>query len=255
MRIWVKRIAAGLIAGATFAASAASAAEIKVVTVGALTVALRSMTAEYEAASGNTIAYTFTNPANLNMVLAGGTFDAIIVATQTVGELEQSGKLVAGSRARLARTGIGLAIKEGTPKPDVSTADAFKRYLTGVRNILVTDPSTATGSGVLVVRILAEAGLTEIVRAKSLQTNLAGGKERLAKGEYEVALFNLSEIEAPGVVVGGAVPAPLQLYTNYDAAIFASSTVKDAAAGYLRFLASPAVTAKWKAAWMEQVSN
>lgn len=255
MRMWVKRIAACLIASATFVASASTAAEIKVVTVGALTVALRSMTAEYEAASGNTIAYTFTNPANLNMVLAGGTFDAIIVATQTVGELEQAGKLAAGSRARLARTGIGLAIKEGTLKPDVSSPDAFKRYMTGVRNVLVTDPSTATGSGVLTVSILADAGLTETVRTKSLQTNLAGGKERLAKGEYEVGLFNLSEIEAPGVVVGGAVPAPLQLYTNYDAAIFASSTIKDAANGYLRLLASPQAGPKWKAAWLEQVSN
>ncbi len=254
MRINIGGVVAGLIAALAFS-PAAFAAEIKVVTVGALTVALRSLEADYKAASGNSIAFTFTNPANLPMVLANGSFDAVLVATQTVGELEQQGKLVAGSRARTARTGIGIAIKEGASKPDVANVDAFKRYMTGVRNVLVTDPSTTTGSGVLTVAILAEAGLTEVVRAKSLQTNLAGGKERIAKGEYDMALFNLSEIEAPGVVVGGAVPVPLQRYTNYDGAVFATSEVKDASLGFLRFLASPAATAKWKAAWMEQVSN
>ena len=235
-------------------ATAASAAEIKVVTVGALRVALTGLAEDYQKASGNIVTYTFTNPAMLAQTLAMGSFDAIVAPTPAMAELDAAGQLERG-RARLARTGIGIAVRAGAPKPDLSTPEKFRATLLAAKNVLFTDPATPNGSGVLTVAILTEAGLLDAVRAKGMQTNLAGGKELIAKGEYEMALFNMSEIEAPGVVVGGPVPAPLQRYTNYDAAVFANATDKVTAAAFLRFLRSPDAAARWQAAWLERVNE
>jgi molybdate transport system substrate-binding protein len=238
-----------------FLTTAADAAEIKVVTVGATRVALTNLAEDYKASSGNTIVFTFTNPAMLAQTLAGAQFDAIVAPSPPVVDLDMAGRLERGSRARIARTGIGIAIRDGAPKPDLSTPEAFRRTVLAARNVLFTDPSTPNGSGILTQAILAEAGLLEAVRSKGMQTNLAGGKELLARGEYEMAFFNLSETEAPGVVVGGPVPAPLQRYTNYDAAVFTTAAQKGHAFSFIQFLATPKAEPRWRAAWLEQVSN
>ena len=229
----------------------ASAAEIKVVSVGALQVALNTLAADYTKASGNTVAFTFTNPTNLAMVLVGGKFDAIVVAASSVEDLDKAGRFAAGTHIRVSRTGIGIAVREGTPKPDLSTSDAFKKYVTQARNIIYTDPTTVNGSGVLTQRILTAAGLWDAVKAKGLQSNNAGAKDLIAKGEYQMAFLNLSETEAPGVIVAGPVPAPLQQYTNYDAAVFADAAAKPEAVSFVKFISAPASAATWKAAWME----
>ena len=98
------------------------------------------------------------------------------------------------------------------------------------------------------MRILAAAGLIDAVKAKGKQEGLGPGKELIAKGEYEMGLFNISEATIPGVVVAGPVPAPLQDYTYYDGAVLASAANKDAAAGFLKFVTGKAAAATLKAA-------
>src|SRR5687768_10972189 len=154
-----------LTAAAVLALSAttAAAAEIKVVTVGALRVALTALAEDYKKATGNTVTYTFTNPAMLAQTLAMGSFDAIVAPTPAMAELDAAGRLERG-RARLARTGIGIAVREGAPKPDLSTPEKFRAVLLAAKNVLYTDPTTPNGSGVLTVAILTEAGLLDAVR-------------------------------------------------------------------------------------------
>jgi molybdate transport system substrate-binding protein len=230
---------------------AAVAAEIKVVSVGALQVVLPKLAADYTKATGNTVTFTFTNPAMLAATLAGAKFDAMVVPASSAEDLDKAGQLAAGTHIRVARGGVGVAIREGAPKPDLSTPDAFKKYVLAAKNVVYTDPTTLNGSGVLTQRILTEAGLWDAVKAKGLQSNLAGGKELIAKGEYQIAFFNLAETAAPGVVVGGPVPAPYQQYTNYDAATFGDAVTKEEASAFVKFISAPASAAIWKVAWLE----
>jgi molybdate transport system substrate-binding protein len=234
-----------------FSAASANAAEIKVVAVGALQNALKPLGAEFTKQSGDQVNYTFTSPAALKSVLAGGSFDVIIAATSSVDELDKSGGLQAGSHVKAVRVGIGVAVKDGAPKPDLSTPDAFKKAITAARNIVYTDPSTANGSGIVTMRILSAAGLVDVVKAKGKQEGLGPGKELIAKGDYEMGLFNISESTAPGVVVAGPVPAPLQGYTNYDAAAMAGATNKDGAAAFVKFVTGKGAAALWKAGYVD----
>jgi molybdate transport system substrate-binding protein len=226
----------------------ATAGEIRVVTVGALQNALKPLGAEYTKQSGEQVNYMFTNPANLKKVLSEGKYDVIIAAAPSIEELDKSGELQAGSHVKAVRVGIGVAVREGAPKPDVSTPEAFKKAIMAARNIVYTDPATPNGSGVLTMRILAAAGLADAVKAKGKQEGLGPGKELIAKGEYEMGLFNISEATIPGVVVAGPVPAPLQEYTSYDAAVMTSAANKDAAAAFVKFVTGKPAAATWKAA-------
>jgi len=231
--------------------SLATAAEVHVVTVGALKAALEPIAADFTKATGNPVKFTFTNPANLSKTLSEGKFDAIIAAASSVSELDKSGTLAAGSHVKVTRVGIGVAVKEGAPKPDLSTPDAFKKAIMSARNIVYTDPSTPNGSGVVTMRILAAAGLVDVVKAKGKQAGLGPGKEMIAKGEFEMGLFNASEATAPGVVLAGTVPAPLQQYTNYDGGVMGNAAAKDAAATFIKFATGKEAAPRWKAGGAE----
>ena len=115
-------------------------------------------------------------------------------------------------------------------------------------NIVYTDPATPNGRGVVTMRILAAAGLMDAVKAKGKQEGLGPGKELIAKGEVEMGLFNISEATIPGVVVAGPVPAPLQEYTSYDAAVLSGAGSREAAAAFLKYVTGKPAAATWKGA-------
>jgi molybdate transport system substrate-binding protein len=231
----------------------ATAAEVRVVTVGALQNALKPLAADFTKETGHQVNFTFTSPANLKKTLSEGTFDVIVAAASSVDELDKSGGLQGGSHVKVGRVGIGVAVREGAPKPDVSTPEAFKKAILAARNIVYTDPTTPNGSGAVTMRILTEAGLVDAVKAKGKQDGLGPGKELIAKGEYEMGLFNASEATAPGVVLAGTVPAPLQQYSNYDGAVMSNAATKDAAAAFVKFVSSKAAAERWKAGGAEMM--
>lgn len=245
---------AALIGGAAilFAANLANSAEIKVVTVGGLQKGIAPIAADFEKETGNKVKFNFTNPANLQKTLSSeGPFDVIVVATAPVTELGKTGKLVAGSQARAVRGGIAVAVKEGAKKPDVSTPEALKAAVLAAKNIVYTDPATPNGSGEKTKKILSDLGVWDAVVAKGKVEGLGPGKELVAKGEYELGFFNASEAEAPGCVVAGLVPAPLQQYTEYDAGLFSDAATKEAGAAFVKFLTGKVAAERWKAARME----
>jgi molybdate transport system substrate-binding protein len=230
----------------------AGALEIRAVTVGALQNGLERLGADFIRENGGQINYTVTSPANLNSVLAGGQFDVIIAAAASVEELERSGGLQAGSRVKAVRVGIGVAVREGAPKPDLSTPAAFKRAIQAARNFVYASP-TPNGSGVLTIRILTAAGLVDALNAKGKQGGLGAGKELIARGAYEMGLFHISEAAMPGVVVAGPVPVPLQEYSHYDAAVMAGAANQDAAASFVKFVTGKSAVAVWKAASVDAI--
>jgi molybdate transport system substrate-binding protein len=194
---------------------------------------------------------TFTTPANLIKDLGAGHYDAVAGARPSLTQLYKDGKLQRGMRAKLARTGIGITIKAGAPKPDLSNEAAFKKAVMKARNVLYTDPNIANASGSVTHRILVKAKLLDAVNAKGKETALAPGRELIAKGDYEMGFFNISEATAPGVVLAGPVPKPLQQYTNYDIAVLKDAAAKKDAQAFVKFVSSNEAGARWKSSGME----
>lgn len=247
-------IRAALSAGAALliSASLAAAAEITVVTVGGLQRGIAPIAADFEKETGHKVRFNFTNPANLQKTLASeGPFDVIVVATQPVADLEKAGKIVAGTHVKAVRGGIAMSVKEGAPKPDLSTPEALKAAVMAAKTIVYTDPATPNGSGEKTRAILQKIGVWDAVVAKGKVESLGPGKEAVAKGTYDIGFFNASEAEAPGCVIAGLIPASLQEYTNYDAGMFADAKQKDAGAAFVKFLTGKTAGERWKAARME----
>jgi molybdate transport system substrate-binding protein len=164
--------------------------------------------------------------------------------------LEKSGSLVPGSRSPLSRVGIGIIVREGAPLPDVSTPDAFKKTLLAARSIVHGNPATPNQSGVVTMRILTKAGILEEIKSKARAADLADGFAMVAKGDVELALFNLVELP-PGVRLAGPVPLPLQDYTSYETAVLAKGTAPSEAQAFIRLMISPPARQTWEAASLE----
>jgi molybdate transport system substrate-binding protein len=228
----------------------AQAAEVKMLIAGALQNAVRTLAADYEKQSGNKVTITATNPAMVGKEFSGGQFDIVAAARPSVAELAEAAVLRPGSIEPLARTGVGIAVKQGAPIPDLSTVAAFKRAVTAAKSIIYTDPMAPNASGGNTQRILINAGLLDEVRKKGKQDGLGPGREKIAKGEAEMGFFNVSESTAPGVVLAGPVPPPLQQYINYDVALTRSA--KPEAEAFVVFLTSKDARPRWIVGGMEQ---
>ena len=251
------RITTGLTATAIALLSSsatANAAEVKVLTAGALQVAMRSLAADFQRQTGNHVTIAATNPANVEKEMAATRYDVIAAATPTMTELDESGRLQTGTRNLIARTGIGIAIKQGAPKPDLSTVSAFKKAVHDAKSIIYTDPFQPNASGANTQHILTNAGLLDEVKRKGTQEGLGPGRERIAKGDAEMGFFNVSEALAPGVELAGPVPAPLQQYLVYDAAVLKAAPDRAEAEAFVKFISSKAAGERWKAAGLEQLN-
>jgi len=236
----------GAIIALALATLGARAAEIRVVTVGGLQKPIEKIAADYARETGNAVKFTFTNPALLQKALAEGPFDAIVVADAPIADLEKAGRLKAGSRAAVVRGGIGVSVKEGAKFPDIATPEALKATLAAAKSIVYTDPATPNGSGEKTKQILESIGVWDAVVAKGKVMGLGPAKEAVAKGEFELGLFNASEAEAPGCVLAGTIPAAIQRYTSYDGGVMGDAANAEAASGFVRFLSSAAAANRWR---------
>ena len=227
------------------------AVEIRVLNANALTIALRELATEYTQRTKNTVTFTSGSPGQIQeKVDAGERFDLLIMPVAALRALETAGELVAGSRRPLARVGIGVAIREGAPKPDISTSDALRKTLLAQKKITYSDSRTGGLSGVNAQKVLQNLGIAEEIKSKLLPN--ADGQGLIAKGEADLGLYNVSEIpRTQGVVLLGPVPAAVQAYITYDAAVPTSSASLSAALEFLNFVASPAAAQAWHAAGLE----
>jgi molybdate transport system substrate-binding protein len=165
---------------------------------------------------------------------------------------EKTGGLGAGTRAPLARTGIGVAWREGAAAPDVSSAESFKKAMLAARSIVYGDPAIPNQSGAVAAAILTSAGILDQVKAKVRAEGLGPGLELIAKGEVETGLFNVSEIlPGKGVKLAGPVPPPLQRYTGYDAAVMAKAADPARGLAFIKFMTSAAARERWRVAGLE----
>ena len=225
---------------AAFLASPAWAAEIKVVSSTALAEVLRELAPAFERQTGHTLVLTFENSAGVKRVVeSGAEVDLAIAAPTQIQELIGAGRLVRGSDTAIARSGIGVAIRVGAPKPDISTPDAFRRAMLEARSIIY---SKEGASGRYVASLFERLGISDQIRDKVRLKPVAGPvAEDVAKGDAELGLQQISEIlPVRGAELVGPLPAELQSYLVLTAGVGATAKEPGPAGEMMRFMAGPA---------------
>jgi molybdate transport system substrate-binding protein len=239
-------------------AGMAGAADIRMLSVGAVQNAVRTLAAEFNKETGQQVVLTIGSPAVvMQKIKAGEIFDAVIVSEAAMDELDGDGIVNPESRVRLASTGLGIAVRAGAPALDLSTPEAFKQALLAAKSILYGDPALPHQSGEKTEKILAKAGILETLKPKlRIVAGQAASQELVAKGEVEMGLYNVSEIpEGKGLTFAGPIPAPLQINTSYEGALMSDGSEPQAARAFIRFLASPDARAQWLAAKLEPLGE
>lgn len=214
--------------------------------------AYQDLVPQFEKASGQRIGTSWIGTAELRQRLHAGDFDVILGPADLIDELEASAGLMAGSRADLARSGIGIAVRAGVAKPDVGSAEALERALLAAKTV-----SISTGpSGVYLMGLFERMGLSEALKPK-LRVPPSGGMvaELLASGTAEIGLQQTSELaNAPGIQYLGPLPAGIQHVTLFAGAAHARASDPQAARALVRFLAEPEHAAVWQRHGLESAA-
>jgi len=174
----------------------ANAAEVKGLFAAGVGMVTRELTPVFERTSGHTVAITYRlTGAIKNLVQSGEIVDAIIVPAPDFEDLQRQGKIVAGSRIDIAKTGIGVAVRAGTPKPDVSSPEAFKRTLLNAKSFAYVDPAGGAAPSILIAKMLERIGIAEELKAKAkFVPNGTRLFEALIKQEAEIGVYIINEI-------------------------------------------------------------
>jgi molybdate transport system substrate-binding protein len=242
-----------------FTAAMVRAAEIKVVTSGAFTAAYLELVPEYEGATHNKLETEFgpsmgtTHNAIPVRLERGEAIDVVIMAAPALADLINQGKVRADSRVDLVRSKIGMAVKAGAPKPDISTVDALKRTLLAAKSIAYSD----SASGVyLSSELFPKLGIAEQIKGKTrkIEADPVGGV--VASGEFEIGFQQISELRpVKGIDIVGELPPGAQRVTVFAAGIPATSKQPEAAKALIQWLASPAAHGAIKKTGLEPAKS
>jgi molybdate transport system substrate-binding protein len=206
------------------AASPAAAAEIRVLTAGAMKEVVLALLADFEKTTGHTITLANDTAGGLQRRIEGGqAFDVAVITPAVIDDLIAKGKMAPGSRVNVAQVGVGVAVREGAPKPDISTVDALKKTLVAARAVAYIDPASGGSSGIYFSGLLDRLGIAGEVKPRAkLQ---AGGyvAELVARGEADIAVHQISEIlPVKGVTLVGPLPPEVQRVTVYALGVAAN---------------------------------
>jgi molybdate transport system substrate-binding protein len=225
----------------------ASAQEIKVMTSGAFTAALTELTPTFEGATGHRLTTVYggsmgSAPDTIpNRLQRGEAADVVIMASTALDDLIAKGQVVAGSRIDLVRSTIGMAVRAGAPKPDISSVDALRRTLLSAKSIAYS--SSASGT-YLSTELFPRLGIADQIAAKSTRIDAEPVGVVVARGDAEIGFQQISELRpVKGIDIVGPLPADAQRVTIFSAGIAASSTQPPAARRLIAFLTSPAAAA------------
>jgi molybdate transport system substrate-binding protein len=228
-------VAVALLPGPILAQSGA----IRVFASGAPAEAAKRIAAKFTETTGQEVSFSVGTVAMVQKMLADGEkADIVVLPVVAMDALSKSGALGAGSRVDLARVGIGLAVRQGARRPDISTVDAVRRTLLDAQSIVYPDPVGGGQTGAYLARMMARLGIADAVKAKTtLLFAIGGGVTRVAEGKSEVGLFNISEIlPVAGVTLVGPLPSDLQRYIAFSAALHVAAAARAPALALLHAL-------------------
>jgi molybdate transport system substrate-binding protein len=250
-------LSAAILLMAAGAPRGAAAAEIKVLTAGAFKQVLLMLVPDFEKQTGHKVIVENDTVGALAKRIEGGeVFDLAVLTPAAVNDLSSKGKFVAGSRTNLGRVGVGVVVKEGTPKPDISSVDAFKKALLAAKSVAYIDPAAGGSSGIYVAGLLDRLGVAAEVKPKAKLIPGGAVAEHIARGEAELGIHQISEIlPVKGVTLVGPLPADIQNYTVYAAGLGAHGKESEAAKALLKTLSGPAAADVLKSKGMEPAGS
>jgi molybdate transport system substrate-binding protein len=230
---------ASIIMATTLFTGSAGAAEINVLSTQATQEAYLELVAQFEKATGHKVKTDFTGTLNVQKRLASGeSFDMIVMAAPAIDEQIKLGKAVAGSRVDIAKSGTGVAVRKGAPRPDIGSVEALRKTLLSVKSI-----GYSTGpSGVYMLSVFDKLGVADQVKGKLKQTPSGVFVGNLiASGETEIGFQQIAElVHFAGIDYVGPLPGELQRMTVFSAGIHAGAKQPDAARALVKFLTAPA---------------
>jgi molybdate transport system substrate-binding protein len=247
LSINIRSLALGILSAVLLSATA-SAAEVRVMISGGLSAAYKALVPEFERSTGHKVltAYgpsmgTTTNAIPVRLE-RGEPADVLIMVGYALDDLVKKEKVIADSKVDLVKSPIGVAVKSGTPKPDISTADALKRALLAVKTVAYSD----SASGVYVsTEMFGKLGIADAMKDKARKIPATPVGEIVARGDAEIGFQQISELKpVEGIEIVGSLPDELQKITVFSAGIASVSKEPEAGKALIKFLASPAARAE-----------
>ena len=236
------------------AASTARAAEIKLLCAVALHPAIDVLIPDFEKSSGHKVTIAYGNAgAIMDRFQKGEAADIMINAAPLMDQLQAQGKVVVGDRIIIAKVGVSAFVRKGAAKPDISSADAFKRSMLAARSIIYPDPAGGGASGIYMASLLERLGINAEMKPKTtLSPSAKVLYASVASGDVEIGFNQISEVLAqPSVEFVGPLPSEIQNYTQFVPGIITGTSQADAVRALVTFLTSPAAKAVLKAKGFE----
>jgi molybdate transport system substrate-binding protein len=225
----------------------AGAAEIKVVSSNALKTTLEQLAPAFEKATEHKLAFTFGAAVPLKAAIEkGATFDIAVLTAAAIDDLVKQGKLVAATRAALANSGAGVAVRKGAHKPDIGTVEAFKSALLGAKTVAYVEQG---GTGIYLKALLQRLGIADALKDKLKPLPPENpAANAVANGEAEIGMTQISEIlPYAGAELVGPFPKEIQLTTSFAAAVGTNARETEAAKALIKFLTGPNAAEVFKA--------
>lgn len=239
------KIAALAAAGFLMAASQANAAEITVTSSTAMREFLQDVAPKFEQATGNKVTMDFrSGTETLAEIESGVAVDLVVASPEDIDHLIKDGKVAPGSSVHLVQSGVGVAVRAGAPKPDISTPEAFKKTLLAAKSVGISSGP----SGIYLQQLLKKMGIADQIKAKSVITKVGQRVGPLiASGQVEIGVQQLTELLAtPGIDLAGPLPAALQTKINYSTARPLTGKDPKTTAAFVKFLSSDAANPAMK---------
>jgi molybdate transport system substrate-binding protein len=233
--------------------NAACAAEITLIGPGGIRAAVQQMIPDFERATGHKVKATFGSGGGTKGRVIGGELFDVPIVQPPLEPVIASGHVVAASETPLATVAVGVAVRTGAAKPDISTADAVKRLLLGSKAISYPNAATGAAAGVSFNQTLQKLGIADEMKAKiKIAQGGRGAMELLAKGEVDIGLTFISEIITElGVEVVGPLPRDISTPTALVGFVSVHSKEPDVAKELVRYLSSPEAAAVYKERGMQ----
>jgi len=236
--------------GALLPAEMGRAVEIRVLSSNGLKTVVEELGPQFEKSTQDRLAVRFAPAAELKAVIEkGAAFDLAILTAAAIDDLIRQGRLAAPTRADVAKSGAGVAIRKGAPRPDISTADAFKRSLLAAKSVAYVEAGATAAN---MSKIFERLGIGAEMKEKTRALSGISAPDAVARGEAELGFTQISEIlPVAGAEFAGPLPPEVQVYTIFSAAVAANTGQAAAARSFLESLTAPAAGPVIRAKGME----
>ena len=230
--------------------------EIRIISSTAMKTSLDALAPGFERETGHQLVFSFGPSARITKRVSDGEQNDITISTDKgVDDLVAQGRIVAGSRADLARSAMALAVQKGARRPDISSAEKFKQALLAAKSLGMSNPVGGGQSGANLIKIFDQLGITEAMKPKC--TYGPGGPagligNYLVRKEVEIGIQQLPELMAvPGIDIVGPLPPDIQSMTVFSAGLSTAAKNADGAKALIKFLTTPAAKAVFRSKGMD----